>query len=134
MKAKLLLALQATAIILAGIWVYAPALHGDWLWDDVVEVSHNPVLREPAGALSRIWFAPEGADYLPLKTTVQWAEWHLWGDHRFGYHVTSLALHLLSALLVWHLFGKLGLRFAWLGGLIFAIHPMTVESVAWAAS
>ena len=139
MKAKLLLSLQAAAIILAGTWVYAPALQGDWLWDDVVEVSRNPVLREPAGALTRIWFAPEGADYLPLKTTVQWAEWHLWGDNRVGYHVASLALHLLSALLFWRLLRRLfalgggpqGELGPWLGGLIFAIHPLAVESVAW---
>ena len=85
MKAKLLLSLQAAVIILAGVWVYAPAQHGAWIWDDVAEVSPTPDVRAPAGAAGRIWFAPEGADYLPLKTTVQWAEWHLWGDNRFGY-------------------------------------------------
>jgi hypothetical protein len=37
----------------------------------------------------------------------------------------------LSALLVWRLLSKFGLRLAWLGGLIFAIHPVQVESVAW---
>jgi len=146
MKAKFLLLLQAAAIILAGTWVYAPALHGDWLWDDGIEVARNPIVREPAGAVGRIWFAPEGADYFPLKTTVQWAEWHLWGDNRFGYHLTSLALHLLSALLFWRLLRRLfalggggqggggqgGGEFGpWLGGLIFAIHPLAVESVAW---
>jgi protein O-mannosyl-transferase len=139
MKSKLLWLLQAAAIILAGTWVYAPALRGDWLWDDVVEVSRNPVLREPAGAIGRIWFAPAGADYFPLKTTVQWAEWHLWGDHRLGYHLTSLALHLLSALLFWRLLRRLcalgggpsGALGPWLGGLIFALHPLAVESVAW---
>ena len=141
MKARLLWLLQAAAIILAGVWVYVPALHGDWLWDDNAEVARNPVLREPAGAIGRIWFAPAGQDYFPLKTTVQWAEWHLWGDRRFGYHATSLALHLLSALLFWRLLHQLfaleggppGTLGPWLGGLIFAIHPLAVESVAWIA-
>jgi len=55
----------------------------------------------------------------------------MWGDDTFGYHLTSVTLHLISALLVWRFFSKLGLRFAWLGGLIFAIHPVQVESVAW---
>jgi len=139
MKSKLLLLLQAAAIVGAGLWVYAPALHGGWLWDDIVEVSRNPVLREPAGAIGRIWLAPAGADYFPLKTTVQWAEWHLWGDHRLGYHLTSVGLHLLSALLFWRLLRKLfalgegppGPLGPWLGGMIFAIHPLAVESVAW---
>jgi tetratricopeptide (TPR) repeat protein len=38
---------------------------------------------------------------------------------------------MINALLVWHLLGKLRLRFAWMGGLIFALHPVQVESVAW---
>ena len=91
--------------------------------------------------LRQIWLAPVGTDYFPLKTTVQWAEWHLWGDHRLGYHLTSVALHLLSALLFWRLLrllfavggGPAGTLGPWLGGLIFAIHPLAVESVAWIA-
>jgi len=141
MKARLRWTLQAAAIVLAGVWVYAPALRGDWLWDDATEVAHNPVLREPASAIGRIWFAPAGKDYFPLKTTVQWAEWHLWGENRFGYHATNLALHLSSALLFWRLLRELfalaggprGTLGPWLGGLIFAIHPLAVESVAWIA-
>ena len=34
---------------------------------------------------------------------------------------------------MWRLLGKLGVRLAWLGGLLFAIHPVLVESVAWIA-
>jgi hypothetical protein len=48
-----------------------------------------------------------------------------------GYHATNLILHLASALLVWRLLGKFGLRLAWLGGFLFVIHPAVVESVAW---
>ncbi len=42
-----------------------------------------------------------------------------------------IILHIINALLVWRLLGKFGLRLAWLGGLIFAAHPVQVESVAW---
>jgi protein O-mannosyl-transferase len=128
--AKRLVALQAMVLVLAAWWVYLPASHGDWVWDDPVEVSQNTSLRDPAG-LGRIWAAAVGFDYFPLKTTVQWAEWHLWGDQTTGYHGVNVGLHLLSAFLVWHLLGKLGIRWAWLGGLVFAIHPVAVESVAW---
>ncbi|HUJ45275.1 MAG TPA: tetratricopeptide repeat protein [Opitutaceae bacterium] len=123
----------ALVIVLAGGWVFSPAIRGDWLWDDHVEVLDARDVRDPGG-LARIWLAPSGPDYFPLKTTVQWLQWRWWGDHStLGYHLTSVGLHLLSALLVWRVLRKLGLRLAWLGGLLFAVHPVVVESVAWIA-
>jgi hypothetical protein len=124
--------LQALAILCAGLYVFGPAITGGWLWDDNQEVTENAVLRDPAG-LAKIWTGAAGADYFPLKTTVQWFAWRLWGDSPTGYHALSIACHLLSAFLFWRLLRQLGLRLAWLGGLLFAVHPVAVESVAWAA-
>ncbi len=126
------LLLPVLLIVAGGLWVYGPALHGGWVWDDVEEVTQNPVLRQP-GALGRIWSAAEGPDYFPLKGTVQWLEWRAWGDDPAGYHAVSLALHLLSALLFWGILRRLGLRHGWIGGLLLAVHPLAVESVAWVA-
>ena len=123
----------ALLILLAGCWAFSPAMEGDWLWDDHAEILEARDVRDPGG-LARIWTAPSSPDYLPLKTTVQWLQWRCWGDRStLGYHLTNLGLHLCAALLVWRLLGKLGLRRAWLGGLLFAIHPLVVESVAWIA-
>lgn len=124
--------LKAALIILAGAFIFGPTLRGGWLWDDNQEVTDNPVLPDPAG-LAKIWAGTAGADYFPLKTTVQWFEWRLWGPNPAGYHAVSVALHLLSALLFWRLLRKLGLGAAWIGGLLFVVHPVAVESVAWAA-
>jgi hypothetical protein len=89
--------------------------------------------QSPTGLWS-IWFEPGSQlDYYPIKASVQWLQWHLWGMDTLGYHLTNVVLHILSALLVWRLLSKFGLRLAWLGGLIFAIHPVQVESVAWIA-
>jgi len=127
------LLLQAMVIVAAGLWVFWPTLRGDWLWDDNVLVTDNLQLRNLSG-LWNIWFAPGSQrDYYPLEQTVLWLEWQLWHTDTLGYHVITLVLHLLSALLVWRLLGKMGLRLAWLGGLLFAIHPVQVESAAWAA-
>jgi protein O-mannosyl-transferase len=120
----------ALLIVAAGLWAYGPAFHGGWVWDDTLEVTQNPVLRDPAG-LARIWTAPVGSDYFPLKTTVEWLEWRRWGESPAGYHAVSIALHLLGAFLFWRLLEKFGLRLAWAGGLLFAVHPLAVESVAW---
>ncbi len=119
-------------ILGAGLLVFRPALSAGWLWDDNQEVTANPVLPDPAG-LAKIWAGSAGADYFPLKTTVQWFEWRLWGADPAGYHAVSVVLHLLSALLFWRLLCRLGLEAAWIGGLLFAVHPLVVESVAWAA-
>jgi tetratricopeptide (TPR) repeat protein len=130
MNPKLRAVLQAVVLLLAGFWVYAPALHGPFVSDDSVEITDNVDLRSWAG-LGRIWQGKDSTDYFPLKSTVQWAEWHLWSDRPLGYHLVSLGLHLFSALLFWGLLRKLGLRWGWIGGLLFALHPLAVESVAW---
>ena len=124
--------LGAIVILVAGTIAFAPALRGDWVWDDDAEIVQNAVIKDPGG-LGKIWRGEGLTDYFPLKSTVQWVQWRLWQDARVGYHVTNLALHLISALLVWRVLARLGLRCAWLGGLIFTLHPITVESVAWIA-
>lgn len=111
--------------------VYLPAVHGGWVWDDTVEIAQNPDLRD-AGGLFRIWTGgPANPDYFPLKSTVEWIEWHLWGGWPAGFHSISLGLHVVCALLLWNLLSRFKMRHAWLGGLIFVLHPLAVESVAW---
>jgi tetratricopeptide (TPR) repeat protein len=125
--------LQALVIAAAVLWIYWPELHGDWLWDDYVDITNNTVTQSPTGLWS-IWFVPGSQfDYYPLKLSVQWLQWRLWGMDTLGYHLTNVLLHIVGALLVWRLLSKFGLRLAWLGGLIFAVHPVQVESVAWIA-
>jgi len=122
--------LKAVLIFVAGYLAVAPSLGGGWLWDDSDQVTANMMLRSTHG-LWRIWFAPVEDDYYPLKSTVLWGLWHLWGPSPMGYRLFSLFCHLASALLIWRLFASVGLRWGWLGGLFFAVHPLTVESVAW---
>jgi protein O-mannosyl-transferase len=111
---------------------YLPSRGAGWIWDNSVEVTGNASLHAP-GALARIWTGTGFMDYLPLKASVQWVEWRLWGPNPMGYHAFSVALHALAALLLWRVFSRLGLREAWLGALLFAVHPLAVESVAWVA-
>jgi Flp pilus assembly protein TadD len=119
-------------LVAAVLAIYWPALHGEWLWDDAYEVAENPLLRDPAG-LPRIWRGEGALDYFPLKATVQWVLWRCFGAETFGWHAVSVALHAVNALLLWRLLRKLDLRRAWLAALVFAVHPVAVESVAWIA-
>lgn len=119
-------------ILLAGFLVYAPVFHADWLWDDDQEITASAILPD-MNALPKIWAGAEGADYFPLKTTVQWVLYRFFGTDRTGWHMTNIVLHLVNTLLVWKLLRRLGIREGWVGGLLFAIHPILVESVAWAS-
>jgi len=117
-------------ILLAGLLIYAPVFHAGWLWDDDQEITASAVLPDPNG-LVKIWAGNAGADYLPLKTTVQWLFFRAIGTNQTGWHLLNISLHLACALLVWKVFARLGIREAWLGGLLFCIHPILAESVAW---
>jgi hypothetical protein len=125
--------LGALVIAASVLWIYWPSLNGTWLWDDDYLLQKNDLIHDAEGLLS-IWFSPTSLiDYFPLTVSLEWLEWQFWPNTPLCYHLTNVIFHTCSALLVWHLLGKLGLRFAWLGGLIFAIHPVMVESVAWMA-
>jgi Flp pilus assembly protein TadD len=126
--AKILL--PALVLIAAALLIDAPALRGGWIWDDDLLVASNADLRTLPG-LARLWFAAPATDYWPLTWTLLWLEWHLWGDAPLSYHLGTLALHIGSGLLLWRVLGRLGLRHTWLGGLLFVVHPLAVESVAW---
>ena len=123
--------LQGILILALAFWIYLPIFHGDWLWDDGLLIKQNALIHDPQG-FWKIWLQPfQLIDYLPITVTVEWLEWHIWGEETLGYHITTFVLHLIGALLVWRLLDKINLRLAWLGGLLFAIHPVMVESVAW---
>jgi protein O-mannosyl-transferase len=116
--------------VLAGWFSFSPAIRGLWLWDDRAEIPDNGTLRDLPG-LAQIWLTPPGPDYYPLKSTVQWLLWHIWGGDAAAYHVANICLHIIAALLFWRLLATFRVRLAWLGGLLFVVHPLTVESVAW---
>ena len=121
------------ALIALGVLVYARAFSAGWMWDDDANVTAcAPVLA--ANGLSTIWLDPHAIQqYYPLVHTTFWIEHRLWGLAPFGYHAVNIALHALSALLLWRLLIDLGLdtRASWIASALFVVHPVHVESVAW---
>ena len=100
------------------------------IWDDNEHIT-RPALQSFHG-LWEIWFHLGATQqYYPLLHSAFWLEHRLWGDSMLGYHLLNLFLHTAGALLVVLIVRRLALPGAWLAGLIFALHPVCVESVAW---
>ena len=114
------------------VWiVYLPVRHCAFIWDDQDYVTENPTLRDLDG-LRQIWFKPGVVpQYYPMVHTTFWIEYHLWGLRPLGYHWVNVALHGLSAALLFLLLRGLKAPGAWLAAALFAVHPIHVESVAW---
>lgn len=107
---------------------YAPALGGGFIWNDE-DLTDNIVLK--AHGLYRVWFTTASTNYWPVVWTSYWLEHQLWGLNPFGYHLTNVLGHAACAAIIWRLLVYLGVRGALAAALIFAVHPVNVESVAW---
>jgi len=121
---------QAAVIVGAVLLVYLPAWRAGFVWDDEQLITANPLLRTFSG-LIEIWSGGRTADYFPMTNTVFWIERHLFGENATGYHAINILLHGADAILVWLVLHRLQIPGAWFAGLIFGIHPVHVESVAW---
>ena len=100
------------------------------LWDDDAHLT-KPELQSLSG-LGRIWTDPGATQqYYPLLHSAFWIEHTLFGDAMLGYHVTNVLLHATAAILAVAVLMRLGLPGASLAGILFTVHPVCVESVAW---
>ncbi len=111
-----------------------PALSAGFVLDDVI-FSESPAIRAWSG-LWNIWFSPadleEEKHYWPITYTTFWLEHKLWGITPLGTHLVNVTLYMVSVLLLWHLLRHLSVPGAWAAAAVFAVHPMHVDSVAWA--
>jgi tetratricopeptide (TPR) repeat protein len=121
--------LQAVIVVVA-FACYWPALNGTQVWDDAAHVT-RPDLRSLAG-LWQIWSSIHATQqYYPLLHSAFWAEHRFWGDRPLGYHIANVLLHSVDAGLLILVLRRLRVPGAVLAGLLFAVHPVCVESVAW---
>jgi tetratricopeptide (TPR) repeat protein len=109
---------------------YWPSMHGGVLWDDAAYLT-PPALRSLDG-LRHVWFMPGATlQYYPALYSTFWLEWHLWQANMIAYHVVKVAEHVLAACLLWGVLRTLRIPGAWFASALFALHPVSVDSVAW---
>ncbi len=134
------------------VLIYSPALGAGFIWNDPDYVTRSAL--QSVGGLARIWGALGATEqYYPVLHTAFWVEHRLWGDLPWAYHLLNILLHATAAILLGLTLRSL-LRIApvntvehappgslystaryprpeWLAALLFAVHPVAVESVAW---
>lgn len=135
--------------------VFLPALKNNLLkgWDDGVNLIDNPYFRGFGRAqLKWMWTTHLMEHYIPLTWMSFGLDYVLWKNNSLGYHLTNILLHALNAgllfwlaLVLYKLCGPEGpnsdvsdrrraalLLGAGFAALSFSLHPLRVESVAWA--
>ena len=135
---KYLLVLVLFSIILAVIIPYANSLRSPFMWDEEEIIVTNPVIKEwrllPFIFKTNIFGGPikAGGFYRPLYMLSFMLDYHIWGLNTIGYHLSSVILHILNALLLYVLIIRMGLRknIAWLAALLFALFPANSGAVA----
>jgi protein O-mannosyl-transferase len=141
----------AGAAALATFLVYLAALHNDFVgWDDDHYVVENRHIRSFDAALFKwAFFAFSSSNWHPLTWISHALDYAIWGLNPLGHHLTNITLHAVNTFLVVLLVMRLleavhGSQFtvhnsrftliaAGTTGLLFGLHPLHVESVAWVA-
>jgi len=123
--------LLAFLLLAAAVFIaYEPAWRGGMLWDDDKHLT-SAALRSASG-LWRIWFDLGATQqYYPLMHSAFWVQDKLWGANLTGYHLVTIALHAMSAGIVLMILKRLSVPGALMAAVLFALHPVQVESVAW---
>ena len=127
------------AISLITFLAYLPSLSNGFMhtWDDQLYVTENPLVSElTTKNVKKIFSTNVAGNYHPLTVLSLAVNYQLSGQTPFPYHLTNLLIHILNTLLVFWLIQLLTGRkiiVSAFTALLFGIHPMHVESVAWIA-
>jgi Tfp pilus assembly protein PilF len=138
--------LAAVVLVTAVIVVFLPVLDNGFVdWDDETAIVTNPGIQGLTTAHLRWMFTSFTlGHYHPLTWLSMAFDYTLWGLDPAGFHLTNLLLHALNAVLVFRLVLALlertigsrgGVALVWwsaAGAVVWAVHPVRVEAVAWA--
>jgi hypothetical protein len=137
LKQKQVLLISA-ALVAATIIAYEPIRHNNFVgYDDPAYITENPDIKSglTLQSLKQAFTSPHSHMWHPLTTLSHMLDCELFGLNPAGHHFVNVLIHTLNALLLfWILVNITETTWssAFVAG-IFALHPLQVESVAWAA-
>lgn len=134
-------------VLLAAVFTMGRVVNNEFLWwDDNVNLHHNPDMNPPTfHSVIKYWWTPAQALYIPVTYSIwgvlAWmARLRVADDmgiqlNPMVFHAASVLVHAGAAALVFALLCELRIKrwAAMLGAVLFAVHPVQVETVAWAA-
>src|SRR5881409_1666560 len=133
-------------IALVTLAAFLPTLQNQFVnWDDHENLIDNPHYRGLGRAHLRWMWTTHMGHWIPLTWMTFGLDYLLWGMNPVGYHLTSLLLHTANAVVFFFVVRRILTRAlpspserghalavaAGFAALVFAIHPLRVESVAW---
>jgi len=142
-------------VFLITFLVYKPSLRNRFVWDDFDYVSENTLIYSLSiSTLSEMFTSFHASNWHPLTWLSLALDHAFWGVDPFGYHLTNILLHGLNTSLVFLLSISLFIKteetydktslsivdssipspqmtMAAVTALLFGLHPLHVESVAW---
>jgi len=128
----------ALALCLLGILIFllfSPVRDFEFVnWDDDLHVYQNTAIHSFRGQDILSWFKnPYVGLYIPVPIMTYALDYYFCGNQPGAYHLTNLWLHIANVLLVFLILKLFSgeLWPAFLGALLFGIHPVQVESVVW---
>jgi tetratricopeptide (TPR) repeat protein len=130
--------LLGLALALITLVAYLPSLQNGFVdYDDKQYITENPIVQAGWTIAGFRWAASSNAMVMwhPLTLISHMTDCQLFGLNPKGHHLTSLLIHLAVVLLLFRVFDRMTgspLRSAAVA-LLFAVHPLHVESVAWVA-
>jgi hypothetical protein len=125
----------AAALVVAAVTVlvYWPAFVTGFTADDFFILARVKALDGLAHPLSYFGFGFFDY-YRPLAFLSHALDWTIWGLNPVGFHLTSVVLHALNAVLVFVIARRLVGQAALVAMLLFAVHPASHEAVYWVAA
>jgi hypothetical protein len=135
MSTRKQLACALLAVALVTFAAHSPSLNNGFVnWDDNFYVTDNPHVQAGFSWDEVYWAASVApVQWHPLTWLSLQFDWQLFSGQPWGFHLVNLLLHVANSVLLvvvlWQLTGCLWPSF--LAGLLFALHPLQVQSVAW---
>ena len=120
------------ALVITAISFFPMFSNGFTNWDDQFYVTENPLLKGPDW--SAIFTQASAANYHPLTILSLAFNYAISGLEPFSYHLVNWLLHILNTALVFLFIYKISGKKTYVAAftaIVFGVHPMHVESVAW---